>query len=251
MPEYLATLIAALIGAIIGSVVPGILAHFLTIRREESLKRELLVQRYLYQLQDAAESLRYRITNLEDRKLLYAQQIGLGNYYRDYLETTILYALGRVLAVEHIFALEAVYPQLDNAYPKLGEQLRGLRLDNIGVWENLGFYKYDRVSLAEAVIEREGDRFRPSTYLEFRRKIEAEQIEAEKIKAEKIKAEDEVSAEIEWLTPTWLTPARHVASKIRAERSEGEIQQIHELLGKIVHLVVPKTGIDTLSDGTT
>jgi len=225
MPEYLATLFGALIGAVIGSVGAVIIENWLARRGEESRKREVLVQRYLYQLQDAAESLRYRLANLGDRRQAwYARELG---DYHNYLETTTLYALGRVLAVEHIFALEAVYPQLDIAYPKLGEQLRGLRIDNIRVWEGLGFYKYDRISLAEAVIEREGERFRPSTYLEFRRKFEAE-----------------ASAEIEW-----LAPARHVVRKLINQR--GEIEDMRAPLVEIVQLVAPKTGIATSSGDTT
>ena len=46
------------------------------------------------------------------------------------------------------------------------------------------FFQYDRLALAEAIIEREGDRYRPSTYLEFRRRYERED-----------------SGEREWLSP--------------------------------------------------
>jgi hypothetical protein len=230
MPEYLAQIYAALIGAVIGSVGAVIVENLFARRREESRKREVLVQQYLYQLQDAAESLRYRLKNLEARPQPWFEQ-ELSDY-RAYLETTTLYALGRVLAVEHIFALEAVYPQLNIAYPKLRQQLIGLRIDNLQVWEDLDFYKYDRMSLAEAVIEREGEQFRPSTYLEFRRKFEAEE-----------------SAEIEW-----LEPARHVVRNLIGQYGEGlneEIDRVRTPLIEIVQAVAPTTGIATSSGDTT
>jgi hypothetical protein len=102
MPEYLATLYAALIGAVVGSGGAVIVENLFARHREESRKREVLVQRYLYQLQDAAESLQYRLKNLGERSQEWlAQQL---SDYPAYLETTTLYALGRVLAVERMEA---------------------------------------------------------------------------------------------------------------------------------------------------
>jgi len=176
MLGFAATLLAALIGAIIGSVGAVFVDHWLIQRDEDARRREALAQRYLFfQLQDAAEGLWYRLRNLTSAHGRYVM-------INDYFETTTLYALGRVLAVERILALEGVYSQLDAAFPELGKFLREHRVDRS--LQGINLYQYDRVSLAEAMIEREGEQFRPSTYLEFRKRYEAEG-----------------SPEKEWLTP--------------------------------------------------
>jgi hypothetical protein len=92
--------------------------------------RRALVGRHLWQLQDAAETLWYRLQNLKDQGGRYVMT-------EDYFAETTVYALGRVLAVERIFGLEGVYPEL-----------------------------------AEALIEHDGDHSRASTYVEFRRRYE-------------------------------------------------------------------------------
>jgi hypothetical protein len=165
MLEYAPTLLAALIGAVVGSVGAVLAEHWLSRRYEESRRRETLVQRYLFQLQDAAEALWYRLNNLTFEHGRFVMP-------DDYFETTTLYALGRVLAVERILALDGAYPQLDLAYPELGGFLRTHRID--AELRGIGFYQYDRVSLAEAMIEREGEQFRVSTYLDFRMRYESQ-----------------------------------------------------------------------------
>jgi hypothetical protein len=161
--ENAVTVLAALIGAVIGSVGAVFVQHWLTRQTEESHRRQILAQRYLFQLQDALETLWYRLNNLAYTG---------GRYFipDDYFETTTLYALGRVLAIERILVLEGVYPQIDDAYPKLGEFLMKRRIDH--ELQATGFRMYDRVALAEAMIEHDGERFRISTYLEFRRRYE-------------------------------------------------------------------------------
>jgi hypothetical protein len=218
----LATLLAALIGAVIGSVGAVIVAYLLARRAEEARTRSALVQRYLYQLQEAAESLWYRLTRRE------AYDRG-----GDYWETTMLYTLGRVLAIERIFALEAVYPQLDSAFPKLGEKLRGLRIDTKfddnfgGKGNSYGCYKYERMLLAELVIEREGEQFRLSTYLEFLRRYEAKG-----------------STEREWLKP--VSQAMEKLFFQTTTKAEPQIRkELRESLEKIVDEVTDKTGIDS------
>lgn len=164
MPDFVATILAALIGSVIGSVGAVLADHWLTERSEQFHRREILVQRYLFQMQDALEMLYFRLENLAFRGGKYVMT-------DEYFEQTTLYALGRTLALERIFALEAVYPQLDTLYPGLGKLLKDSRIDF--KLQHSNFYQYDRVALAEAVIEREGDGFRASTYLEFRKRYEA------------------------------------------------------------------------------
>lgn len=157
MSDTVASLFAALIGAVVGSIGGAVIQSWLSTRAEKSRRREDLVQRYLYQLQDAVESLYHRLKNLESAG-------GRSVMEDQYFATSSLYSLGRVLALERILLLEGVYPQLQRVNPGMGEFLKTHRLDG-----HLGkvLYQYDRLVLAEAVMEREGPHFRTSTYLEF------------------------------------------------------------------------------------
>lgn len=165
--DFASTIIAALIGSIIGSVGAVVTNYWLTGRSEKFHRREILVQRYLFQLQDALDMLGHRLKNLAER--------GARTVMSDeYFEVTTLYAFGRVLAIERILALEAVYPQLDSIYPGLGKLLQERQYLVGPQLQSKHFYQYDRVALAEVVIIREGDIFRASTYLEFRKIYEME-----------------------------------------------------------------------------
>lgn len=163
----MSTIVAALIGSVIGSVGAVFTDHWLAGRSERFHRREILVQRYLFQLQDALEMLGYRLENLVIRG-------GQAVMSDDYFKITTLYAFGRVLAIERIFALEAVYPQLDDIYPRLGKHLQEQKYRIDRQLPSNSFYQYDRLSLAEAIIVHEENSFRTSTYLEFRRAYEAE-----------------------------------------------------------------------------
>jgi hypothetical protein len=207
MPQWLASLIAALIGASVGSIGAVIASDWRKRKAEMSQRREALVQRYLYQLQDSAVSLWYRLDNLERRN---------GRLVMDdqYFETTTLYALGRVLAIERLLALEGVYPQLATLYPELGSFLREHRVDDA---LPRSFYQYDRLALAEAVMEREGDHYRPSTYLEFRRRYESED-----------------SGEGEWLAP---------ARKAIEALGKNTTSNVLDELRTVAHRISRETGI--------
>jgi hypothetical protein len=176
MSSYVATIIAALIGAGIGSIGAEILKDRLrreAEKRNEQLQREAeirraqekLVQRYLLQLQDAIESLWYRLDNVKNRG---GQAVMGSSYY----EVSTLYALGRVLAYERILVLDGVYPQLEDVYPDLGRFLKA-RLQNMdSQLRERQFYRYNRLALAESSMEREEDHLRTSTYMHFRQHYE-------------------------------------------------------------------------------
>ena len=208
MLGFTSTLLAALIGALIGSVGAVFADHWLTQRTEEIRRREALAQRYLFQLQDAAEGLWYRLDNLTSAHGRFVMT-------DEYFETTTLYALGRVLAIERILALEGVYSQLDAAYPDLGNFLREHRIDRS--LQGINLHQYDRVSLAEAMIEREGEQFRPSTYLEFRKRYEAEE-----------------SPEKKWLTP---------ASEAIRSLDNKQMLSLVDSLRTIAIRIAEKTGV--------
>ena len=87
MFDFASTIVAALIGSVIGSVGAVLADHWMTGRNEKFHKREMLVQRYFFQLQDALEMLWYRLHNLviHDGKDIMAEELR---------RITTLYALG-------------------------------------------------------------------------------------------------------------------------------------------------------------
>ncbi len=206
MPESVTTIIAALIGAIVGSGGAVLLAYFLTQRGEKYLKRDILVQRYLLQLQDALEALWYRLNNL-------AFEGGGGVMSPEYREITTLYALGKVLAFERIFTLEGVYPQFDAVYPGFGTWLKqnsfDLKLQAYLKSRVPGFYQYDRFLLAEAAIVPEGNLFRASMYFEFRRRYE-------------------------FLERDWLKRATQVIQSFTGMQNIEQKEQMEVLLGALI-----------------
>ncbi len=207
----MSTIVAALIGSVIGSVGAVLTDHWLTGRSEKFHRRDLLIQRYLFQLQDALERLWYRLHNL-------TVEGGRSVMSDDYFETTTLYAFGRVLAIERIFALDAVYPQLDAIYPGLGKFLKEHRIDLL--LQATPFYRYDRVSLAEAVIVHEGDLFRTCTYLEFRKRYEAENSPEKKWLVPASKAIQSLPThQMEALLATLKTEAKGIAEKAGIDSS--------------------------------
>jgi hypothetical protein len=158
-----ATVVAALIGAVIGSLG----AVWLGEHQRREARRRVLVGGYLFQLQDAAESLWRRLDNLKNRG-------GRAVMSETYFAQTTLYALGRVLAMERIMGLEGIHPELVQLYPTLSTSLKRNRFD--ATLEGKGFHRYDRLTLAETVIEREDGRFRLRTFVEFRRRYEDESL---------------------------------------------------------------------------
>ena len=207
MPDYIATLLGALIGALIGSVGAVFAEFWLSGRARDKQARKQLAQKYLYQLQDAAESLWYRIDNLA----VFHREIKDDSYF----ELTTLYVLGRVLASERILALDGIYPLLNDTYPGLSDILRN-RIDR--TMKKLGLKQYDRIALAESLIESEGGRFRLYNYLEFRRKYEVDNAPERE----------------------WLEPAR---SAIGSLSTENVRERVSELLYKVANEISKAIGV--------
>lgn len=155
------TLAAALIGAMIGSIG----AAFFEKLREDRQDRKILVQRHLFQLQDAIEDLYHRLDNLWRRD-------GYTVMEEEYFEVTTLYAIGKVLAVERIMSLEGIYPKLDLLNKKFGQSLRRRRgdLQLRDLLNELNFQRYEGRALAESAMEYSASGFRTSTFLEFKRR---------------------------------------------------------------------------------
>ncbi len=74
-------------------------------------QRRELVQRYLFQLQDAVVSPRLRLENWAWR----GGQTVSESVDPGYWDVTILYALGRALAAERILSLEGVYAAIESS----------------------------------------------------------------------------------------------------------------------------------------
>jgi hypothetical protein len=164
---------SSLIGATIGAVGGIFLEHLLSRRAEQQRGYDILIQKYLIQIQDAAESLWYRLANLRSGG---GREIMSDQYY----EVTTLYALGRILALNRIVVSEGVYANMERLRPGLGRKLKHdldlleRRLNEMNYELNIQtpFYRYDRQLLAEALIEREGQYMQTTTLLDFRKKYD-------------------------------------------------------------------------------
>ena len=161
MLESLTAIIAVLAGAAA--------TFFIQQLRAERERRNVLITRYLAQLQDECESLWYRLENLAYKSASVASG-------PKYLVTTTMYTLGRALGLERMLSLEGVYPEIWKRFPQLEKVVSRRRIDSavgdITKAAGAELQHYDRMALAEAAVERHGEGFRPSTFLEFRRRIE-------------------------------------------------------------------------------
>lgn len=169
MPGPVATIIAALIGSLLGSIGAAYVQYQFRRKDEIRLARERIIERYLLQLQDAAESLWYRLLNI-------GKQGAISVMASTYYEETTLFAIGRVLAYERIFLWDGVYlhlKELKRFDPTLGDFLRVQLLQMDRSLDKERFQRYHRLALAEMVMEREAGFLRTGTYLEFEAKYDA------------------------------------------------------------------------------
>jgi len=183
--------------------------------RAERERRNRLLTRYLAQLQDACESLWYRLRNLAyERASLESSE--------PYLVTTTMYTLGRALGVERMLSLEGLYPEIWKGFPQLKEPLSRRRIDRaVGETtkaQGVELQHYDRLALAEAAIERHDEEFRPSTFLDFRRRIEGSESE-------------------------WWQPARKAVTAL--QDSEDRVRSLMEDLENLVLALSKVTEIDS------
>lgn len=169
--------------AVIAVLAGAAATYFFQAWRARRVRRSLLLTRYLAQLQDASESLWYRLLNLAYERASQASD-------EAYLVTTSMYTLGRALGLERMLSLEGLYPELWKRFPRLKGKVSPRLIDR-AVEETtkardvelrtveettkargVELQHYDRLALAEAAVERDEERFRPSTFLEFRRRVE-------------------------------------------------------------------------------
>jgi hypothetical protein len=206
------TVAAAFIGALVGSIGSVLAEEVLRRRRERRDRREALVRSYLFPLQIAVEALWHRLYNM-------GYEGGRGAMTPEYLQATTVYAIGRALAAERMLSDEGVYPILRGKafYPKLAETLEKSRL-NVEL-RIPHFQQYDRIALAEAVLERDEHGTRPSTYLTFRDRY----------------------GEGKTGSASWLTSATAAVADLRTR----DIDALLDLLGPIANQTAEATGLAT------
>jgi hypothetical protein len=132
-------------------------------------RRRLLARWYLYQLEDAVQSLLRRVENWAHRG---GPDFAEGRY-PGYWDVTSLYALARALGAERLLALEGIYVELE-ALASGEKQGLPSRAVEEAVREAFGhdLFYYHRLALGEAALDRPGEEFRLLTYSEFLRRYE-------------------------------------------------------------------------------
>ena len=156
----LLTSIVAITAALTGALA-GKLWDASSKRRDE---RQLLIGKYISQLQYSADLLNSRLINIFEAN-------GRSVMSELYYDFTMLYSFACPIALERIMTLDGIYPQIRRHDEALSEFLDNHRLDVR--MKGFGFHRYDRVALAECAMVRESDVYRLATYFEFRERYEA------------------------------------------------------------------------------
>ena len=183
--------------------------------RDERAQRQLaLARRYLFGLQESTESLRRRLENWANRggrPLADATDPG-------YWDITTLYAVARALASERILALEGVYPALEGDFQTLVDFFEDKGIE-LALASALGetMFRYHRLTLAEAALDRDADHFRVLTFSEFRRRYEDPDLD--------------------------LKRSLEPASKALSELSKQQMNELEGALNEIVEQLVAVTKV--------
>jgi hypothetical protein len=172
-------------------------------------RRQILARRYLFQLADAVDSLRHRVDNWTNRGGLEYSE----GRFPGYWEVTSLYAVARALGAERILDLEGVHVELHAVSPEEAAELPRHAVEQ-AVTKALGLFRYHRMALAEAVLERSGDEFRLLIYSEFLRRYE----------------------DPEWNLKSLLEPVRQALTSARKERFKTLEQSLMDLSASIADL---------------
>jgi hypothetical protein len=173
--DVLSTVIASLIGAILGSLGGQWLRYRFQVRAEETRTRRDVAQKHLIQLQDAMESLYFRLSNLAtnaDRQLL---------QYAYYTQSS-LYALANFLAHKRRLMLDGAYALLDVHGPSFPHELE-VALESVETelgreWTAGGsFFRYQRQAAGESLLIW-NDGWRVANYAEFSDRLEKGELDS-------------------------------------------------------------------------
>ncbi|HJQ96177.1 MAG TPA: hypothetical protein VJ935_10795 [Acidimicrobiia bacterium] len=162
--EHLATIVAALVGATLGSLGAEWLRNRFQQQSDADRTRREVAQKHLIQLQDALESLYFRLTNVSDWG-------GLSVMTKPYYELSSIYAIGNVLAQKRRLMLDGIYALLDTQGPAfpgdLESKLEAIEASIGNEWtSSVSFFRYERLALAESLLIWDGV-WRTVTYAEF------------------------------------------------------------------------------------
>ena len=130
-----------------------------------------------------------------------------------YWEITSLYAVARALGAERILDLEGVYVELQ-ALPSSECEKLPQRAVEEAVKEAFeqDFFRYHRLALAEAVLDRTGDEFRLLIYSEFLRRYE----------------------DPEWNLESLLEPARQAFGSLNGEEGSEKLKKLEQSLTSLL-----------------
>jgi hypothetical protein len=150
MPGDVFTVIAALLGGAAGAIGGQVIGHLLERKRTAAVNRSQLVGGYLWQMQDASESLWRRLQNL-------AEQPGPTVIRDTYYEESTLYAIARFLAQKQRLGADGVYALVSGPRGPAGDRLRrSLESVERELGRDAGggnaFYRYNRLALAETAM---------------------------------------------------------------------------------------------------
>jgi hypothetical protein len=217
-PSGMSGAVSSLLGAIVGGLAAlgGAMLQARSaarLRREEAARqdderRRLLARRYLYQVRDAVDSLRRRVDNWVHRG---GSEFAEGRH-PGYWEITSLYAVARALGAERILDLEGIYVEFQALSSNECAKLPRCAVEE-AVTEAFGqdFFRYHRLALAEAVLDRAGDEFRLLIYSEFLRRYE----------------------DPEWNLKSLLEPARQAFGSLGKERLE-KLEKLEQSLTSLL-----------------
>ena len=207
------TLLPALIGAISGSFGGNIISNHLKEKNERESKRRYIIDTYLIQLQDFTEALWHRFNNIKNKG---GRMVMDSNYF----EESTLYSLGCILAYRRILLFDGIYSQIDKLIPGLGiflkEKLNDI--DKILDSGKVSLYRYNRLLLAEVIIQKENGKLNVCSYLKFKELYE----DSPRIK-------------------DFLKPSKKWVSNLKGH----EVEPLMMILGEIVKKLVKETGIET------
>ncbi len=159
--EPLAFILAGL-GAFVGAAIQY---AFQRLSAERQQRREIIETTFL-QLQDAVESLYYRLNNLRDWD-------GKHVMSEEYFRFTSVYVIGRVIAYENLLVSKGIYAKLHYDETLKRRLKSGLHRINHGL-DDQHFLHYHRLQLAEALLKEDS----VMSYTEFLSRAEEPPIRA-------------------------------------------------------------------------
>ena len=172
--DVLATVVASLIGAVLGSLGGQWLRYRFQLRAEEARTRRDVAQRHLIQLQDAMESLYFRLANLADKERDLLR-------YPYYTQSSI-FAISNFLAHKRRLMLDGAYALLDVHGTTFAHELE-VALESVEAelgreWvPDDSFFRYQRQGAGESLLIWD-DGWRVASYPEFSERLEKGELEA-------------------------------------------------------------------------